>query len=260
MHDARMHTYRVQRVVEHAPQLKSFFLEVPFAADPGQFVDLWIPGVDEKPFSISDLQGTTLELSIKAVGVFTSRMMDVKVGDWLGVRGPFGHGFRTEEDSLLVGGGIGFAPLRFLARRLKEQGLRHRVAIGVRSKADLIFLDDLKGCALASEDGSIGEHGRVTQLVERMLDEAMPKLVCAAGPEAMLLAVGEVARRRGVPAQLCMERYMKCGVGICGQCCLDGPGLRVCVEGPVFDARDLEGVTELGKPHRAASGKRPDTG
>ncbi len=130
MPDARMRTFKVVRVVEHTPLLKSFYVEAPFAAEPGQFVNLWIPGVDEKPFSISDLAGGLLELSVKAVGSFTHRLMAVRVGDWLGIRGPLGRAFRLEDDSVLVGGGIGFAPLRFLARRLRDAGLRHRAVRG----------------------------------------------------------------------------------------------------------------------------------
>jgi dihydroorotate dehydrogenase electron transfer subunit len=252
-----MRTFKVVRVIEHAPLLKSFYVDAPFAAEPGQFVNLWIPGVDEKPFSISDLADGLLELSVKGLGSFTRRLMDVRPGDWLGIRGPHGSPFRLEDNSVLVGGGIGFAPLRFLARRLRDAGLKHRVAIGVRARDDLIFSTELTGYEIASEDGSVGELGRVTGVLEPMLDAARPRAIYAAGPEPMLLAVRDIAKQRGIPAQLSLERYMKCGVGLCGQCCLDGPGARVCVEGPVFEGSALEGVTELGAPHRTASGRRP---
>ena len=260
MPDARMHTYRVERVVEHGPALKSFYFRVPFVPLPGQFVNLWIPGVDEKPFSVSDVVDGQIELSVKAYGPFTQRLMQAQVGDFLGVRGPYGSSFSLEDDAFLVGGGIGLAPLRLLSRRLREKGLKHRMVIGLRSRSDLIFPDEFKGAEITSEDGSIGAKGLVTAALEPLLARERPRLFYIAGPERMLVAVMEQARRFGVEAQVSLERYMKCGVGLCGQCCLDGPGLRVCVEGPVFDAKRLEGVTDLGQPHRTASGRRVDTG
>ncbi|MBI5543250.1 MAG: hypothetical protein HY901_05140 [Deltaproteobacteria bacterium] len=126
---AKMRTLRVLEVVEHGPGLKSLYFEQPFEAEPGQFVNVWIPGVDEKPFSISDLSGGRLELSVKAYGAFSSRLLEARPGDYLGIRGPFGHGFRLESDAVLVAGGIGLAPIRFLSHRLTARGMAHRVVI-----------------------------------------------------------------------------------------------------------------------------------
>lgn len=254
---AKMRTLKVLEVVAHAPGLKSLYFEKPFEAGPGQFVNLWIPGVDEKPFSVSDLTATRMEVSVKAYGAFSTRLMETKAGELLGVRGPFGQGFELEPDGLLVAGGIGLAPVRFLAKRLAAAGLAHRTVVGVRSTSDLIFPAEYAGADLMSEDGSVGGKGLVTARVEAMLAERRPKVVYGAGPEKMLLAVRDLADRFDVPYQLSMERYMKCGFGLCGQCCMDGEGLRVCCEGPVFDREDLARITELGKPHRAASGRRP---
>jgi dihydroorotate dehydrogenase electron transfer subunit len=257
MPDARMQTFQVVRVVEHTPLLKSFYFKAPFEAQPGQFVNLWIPGVDEKPFSISDMFDGLLELSVKAIGPFTRRLMEVRAGDWLGIRGPYGTSFRVEESGVLAGGGIGLAPLKFLARRMREAGFKARTVVGLRSRSDLIFPDQFEGCDLASEDGSIGARGIITDLLEPLLEREPPRMLYAAGPERMLVAILEIARRRQIPTQVSLERYMKCGIGLCGQCCLDGTGFRVCVEGPVFDSDKLEGVTDLGEPHRLASGRRP---
>jgi dihydroorotate dehydrogenase electron transfer subunit len=257
MGEAKMHTYPVVRVVEHGPFLKSFYFQKHFHAEPGQFVNLWIPGVDEKPFSISDMDGELMELSVKAVGPFSRKLMEAKVGDWLGIRGPFGKGFSLERDSIVVGGGIGIAPLRFLRRRLEEKGLKHRVLWGLRTKADLIFPEELgRGAELMSEDGSVGGKGLVTERLEQMLERERPQLIYGAGPEPMLLAVLRIAEQRGIPYQLSFERYMKCGIGICGQCCMDGSGIRLCVEGPVLGPSEVAEVTDLGEPHRIASGRR----
>ncbi|HEY3446457.1 MAG TPA: dihydroorotate dehydrogenase electron transfer subunit [Myxococcales bacterium] len=255
---AKMRTQPVLEVVCHAPGLKSLYFEKPFEAEPGQFVNLWVPGVDEKPFSVSDLSGGRMEISVKAYGAFSTRLLEAKPGDFLGIRGPFGKGFELEADGLLVAGGIGLAPIRFLSKRLQAAGLEHRTVIGLRSRADLIFPDEYaSGADLMSEDGSVGGKGLVTGRLEAMLAERRPRVVYGAGPEKMLLAVRDLADRFQVPFQLSFERYMKCGFGLCGQCCLDGEGLRVCCEGPVFNREDLAKITELGKPHRTASGRRP---
>lgn len=254
---AKMRTLKVLEVVAHAPGLKSLYFEKPFEVQPGQFVNLWVPGVDEKPFSVSDLTGSRMEISVKAYGPFSTRLLETKAGEFLGVRGPFGQGFRLEPDGILVAGGIGLAPVRFLAKRLAVAGLAYRTVVGVRSKADLIFPAEHAGADLMSEDGSVGGKGLVTARLEAMLAERRPRVVYGAGPEKMLLAVRDLADRFEVPYQLSLERYMKCGFGLCGQCCMDGEGLRVCCEGPVFGREDLARITELGEPHRVASGRRP---
>jgi len=259
MPDAKMRTYPVVSVVSHGPGLKSFRFEKPFAAKPGQFVNVWLPEVGEKPISISELNEKELELTVKAVGPFTRRMMEVQAGDWLGLRGPYGSAFGLKPDALLVAGGVGLAPLRFLSRTMERAGWAHRLLVGIRTASELAFPADYRDRSwvrLASDDGSVGTQGLVTKLVEAAIEERRPRVICAAGPEPMLLAVRELALKAGIPHELSFERYMKCGVGICGQCCLDGEGLRMCVEGPVLDERQLQKVTELGKPHRSASGRR----
>ncbi|MBI5511864.1 MAG: dihydroorotate dehydrogenase electron transfer subunit [Deltaproteobacteria bacterium] len=254
---ALMRTFRVAKVTTHAPGLVSLYVEQTYPITPGQFVNLWIPGVDERPFSVSDVKDGLVEISVKALGPFSRRLVEVRRHDWLGVRGPFGTGFTAAEHGLLVGGGIGVAPLRFLDRVLAAQGLSRRLLFGVKSAAELIFPAAYAGTAeLWSDDGSLGERGLVTQGLERALAAAAPRVIYAAGPEPMLLAVLRLARAHQIPAQLSFERAMKCGFGICGQCCMDGAGLRVCVEGPVLTDLQLHQVTDLGLPRRGPSGRR----
>ncbi|MBN1944842.1 MAG: dihydroorotate dehydrogenase electron transfer subunit [Bradymonadales bacterium] len=255
-----MRTVRVKAIVEHGPGLKSFLLDGPIeSAAPGQFVMLWLPGIDEKPFSISDLGEAGLEISVKAVGPFTRALMEVSVGDYLGIRGPFGKGFRLADRTLLVGGGIGVAPLRFLYREMGRLRLSAWLVVGVRTAADLIFPDyfrSLPDCLIVSEDGSIGETGIVTDVIDRIIDQAGTTRLAAAGPEPMLVALRDLGERRGLKVELDLERYMKCGIGLCGLCCVDGSGVRLCVEGPVLSSAELRGVTDLGRPHRDATGRR----
>ncbi len=254
---ARLRSQPITQIVMHSPTLASLYVAQTFDVAPGQFVNVWLPGVDEKPISISAVRDGQLELSVKAIGPFTQRLMAAKAGDWLGIRGPFGNRFSTQENALLVAGGIGWAPLRFLEQTLRALGLGSRVLLGVRTRQELIFPDELPlGTELASDDGSLGRLGLVTDLLQARLEHERPRVIYGAGPEPMLLAVRSIAKTFGVPVELTFERYMKCGFGICGQCCMDGSGLRLCVEGPVLGEAQLQEITELGLAHRTASGRR----
>ena len=254
----QMHTYPVSAVRKHSFELATFYFERPFAVHPGQFVTVWLPGVDEKPISVSDVDGDRLELTVKAVGPFTRAMMAVGPGDFVGLRGPFGTGFTLQDNILLVAGGMGMAPMRFLARECHRKQLRTSLLVGARDATNLVFAEDFleAGARLFTDDGSMGTQGLVTQELAGLLAENTFRTVAACGPEPMLLAVLDAANRHGLECQLALERYMKCGIGICGQCCLDGSGLRVCKEGPVLTSRQLQNVAELGKPHRDATGRR----
>lgn len=255
-----MQTFPITDIVTHHDGLKSFYFKRPFTIKPGQFVTMWLPGVDEKPFSVSDMTDDSLEITVKAVGPFTKELMNRRKGEYVGLRGPFGKGFALKDDTLLVGGGIGMAPLRFLARGLGESNRRFRLLFGVRTAADLPFQKyyrSLEGCMIVSEDGSIGSKGLVTQFMDSIIEEGQIRHISAAGPERLLMAVRDLSESRHIPYELSFERYMKCGIGICGQCCMDGSGLRLCVDGPVLTAKKLAPITEIGHSHRTASGRRP---
>ena len=254
----RMASFPIFDVLEHNESLKSFYFTLPFRADPGQFVMLWLPGVDEKPFSVSAVLVGLTEITVRAVGPFTRRLMECRRGDRLGVRGPFGKGFPIEPGMVLAGGGMGIAPICHLARELGSRGLPFSLLLGARTGQDLIFVPDMMeaGAELFTEDGTVGRKGLVTDGLAEALRRDGVTGVCACGPEAMLAAVWRAAASAGVPCRLALERYMKCGIGVCGQCCLDVSGVRVCREGPVLGAEDLAWVTELGSAHRDASGMR----
>lgn len=253
----------VRRMVEHSAELKSFYVDDAAGGEPGQFVMLWLPGVDQKPISISDRCDGLLELTVKAVGHFSRALMGCGEGTLLGLRGPYGHGFELLDNALLVGGGCGVAPLRFLHRRLVENNLNPTLLMAGRTRRDVLFIDDLAASAeldaavqLCTDDGSGGRRGLVTEALDQVIEARRPAAVCAAGPEPMMVRVLEIARRHKKPIQLSIERYMKCGLGLCGSCCLDPEGLRVCVEGPVFDDAGLARIGELGQHHRDATGAR----
>ncbi|MBF0545476.1 MAG: dihydroorotate dehydrogenase electron transfer subunit [Candidatus Riflebacteria bacterium] len=254
-----MKTFQIQEINEYTETLKSFLLPKAFDVSPGQFVTLWIPGIDEKPFAISETTSSNFEITIRAVGTFTKRMMEMKKGDWIGIRGPFGNGFQLMGNTILVGGGCGNAPLKYLAQKLDEVKYDFTWIAGAKTSLELPFKDTLianKYWIPMTDDGTYGQKGFSTDPLEPLIIERSPSVIYGSGPEPMLLEIRKLAAKYQVPVQLSFERYMKCGIGICGQCCLDGSGLRLCVEGPVLDEKAMAAVTEWELPHRSASGKR----
>jgi dihydroorotate dehydrogenase electron transfer subunit len=216
------------------PTVKLLTLEGTLAAQPGQFVLVWLPGLNEKPFSLVDDDPVTL--AVARVGPFSSRLHVLEAGDYLWLRGPLGRGFDLVGDRmLLVGGGYGVAPLAFLAAR--ATAVRRKVAvIGAGTKGDLFFEDRLAeaGCetVLVTEDCSAGQGGLCTDVAETLLAQEDFDVLYGCGPEGMLDRLERVCQERGIPGQVSKEAYMRCGMGVCGSCERDG--LLVCTDGPVF--------------------------
>lgn len=232
-----MRTYPIAKVVRHSELYRTFVIEAPLEAEPGQFIMLWLPGGEEKPFTLSDCHDGRIEVTVHAVGPFTRRLMQLKEGELVGIRGPFGKGFSLLDNAFVVGGGCGIAPVRHLLRRLERTGLRFRACLGVRTATDLIFPEDYcnaNWCSVTSDDGSVGRHGKVTMGLAEAMAEFKPERVFVCGPEPMMNAVRDLAWAQGVSVEVAMERYMKCGIGICGSCMVEGTHSRVCADGPVF--------------------------
>jgi dihydroorotate dehydrogenase electron transfer subunit len=227
-------------------------------ARPGQFVMIKA-GVSaepplRRPFSILsvDAERETFALFVKAVGPGSRSLAAMAPGDAALCLGPLGRPFTAPpagEEALLVAGGYGVAPFRFLGEELRRTGGRARLFYGGRSAADLPLLDRLGGLGLvvvpATEDGSLGERGLVTAPLEAHLDEARgPARLYACGPEAMMHAVARIAAARSVEAEVSLDPWMGCGVGTCLGCVVrvqgeDEPRWKyrcACTEGPVFDA------------------------
>ncbi len=222
----------------------------PFPVRPGQFTFLWIPGGQEKPYSVSGATARRLAFTIRGVGPHSRALLAMQPGDLLGLRGPFGRPFTVGPGAVIVGGGIGAAPLRFLGHRLAAAHLPFRACLGARTASGLVHRAEFErwGARIATDDGTVGHAGPVTHLLEAMLEAAPAVLVQACGPEPMLRAVRRIAAARDVACELSFERMMKCGLGICGQCAVEGPGFRLCVEGPVLRDREADLALEPTDP------------
>lgn len=246
---------RILATNDESRTVRTFVLDTALEAEPGQFLMVWLPEAGERPISIMDPE--PLSLTVARVGPFSIAMHQKGAGDVVGWRGPFGKPFSLRgKRPLLIAGAYGSAPLYFLAKRLCEQGLETCLAIGARTGEELVLVDRFRdlGCTtvLATDRGDIGFQGYVTQaIVERLTEFDM---VYACGPEPMLYAVARMCWSAGVPAEVSLERYMKCGFGICGQCAMDDK--LVCRDGPVFDIEDLRDSRDFGHYTRNATGRR----
>jgi dihydroorotate dehydrogenase subfamily 1 len=253
----------IEEIRAETGNVKTFIVNAPGIvkeSTPGQFVMAWDPGVDEIPISIAFASsGGTLELAIADVGDCSHNLHQKQVGDFVGLRGPYGSGFTLNGKRIcMVAGGYGAAPLRFAAERARALAKEVVVLEGARCSTDLLYVTEFRklGCEVrvSTEDGSQGFCGMCTELFEELLasGEAFDQ-VLTCGPELMLTRVCELTRRRRIPTQVSVERIIKCSCGVCGAC--DLGGYRVCKDGPVFMAETLE-QTEFGRWKREKSGKR----
>lgn len=241
---------------------------------PGQFLMLRLAGVNDpligRPFAFYDVindeagQPHALDVVYLAKGKFTSRLVHARAGDRLTVWGPLGNGFSAAptQHLIMVAGGIGQTPFLVLAQEFlgrRTFGERRitpapkvTLCYGARTSAYLAGVDDFERAGvdvrIATDDGSRGYHGLVTQLLKQVLTEASPQhriVVC--GPEPMMAAVAKIAEDHRSACEVSLETPMACGIGICFTCVAkvrDPDGTwdykRTCVEGPVFDAAKIE--------------------
>jgi dihydroorotate dehydrogenase electron transfer subunit len=235
------------------------------APAPGQFAMLaaaerWGGGSDERPFlarafSVARHEDGSSQFLLEDVGPGTKRLCEVSPGERLWLAGPFGRGFSAPEDrrrAILVGGGVGIAPLAILQDELEHAGVPTKVLLGFRDGARVPGADLLRSAEIATDDGSAGHHGLVTALLESELAADPVATVYACGPSGMLEGVRALCERERVPAQLALESGMACGYGACYGCVVparDGRYLRVCVDGPVIDAALLDRVEEHAGAH-----------
>lgn len=224
-------------------------------AQPGQFVMAWLPGMDEKPMSISEVR-PNLQITIANAGPCSKKITECKVGDVLFLRGPFGKGFESKGKRwLLVGGGYGFAPLRFMARKGMDEGKEVEAVLGARSREALLLAAKCK-THITTDDGSEGVKGNVIVMMDKLLSEKKFDCVYSCGPEKMMKAVAICAKKHGVESQLLIERYMKCGFGVCGHCAMGE--FITCVDGPMMKGEDALENPEFGLFHKDRAGRKVD--
>jgi len=222
---------------------------------PGQFVmirlsDNYYPLL-RRPFSIHNLfqnehGSDCIELLYKVIGKGTLALSEYQPNQWIDILGPIGNGFclnKSHKKTILVSGGIGVAPMRFLAKCLLNNGSQCYVMNGGRTANDVLCTDSFQSLGIQVEiytdDGSAGTKGFVTDDLDMHINQQAPDIVYACGPQPMLSKVSEISKEMNVACQVSLETYMACGMGACLGCAVKSNDLKpsyfhVCADGPVF--------------------------
>ena len=221
---------------------------------PGQFVNIKVSEGFEpllrRPLSIHEVKKDKVKLFYEVIGRGTCILSARKPGELLDIIGPLGQGFDYSQQAnalgiknILIAGGMGVAPLFFLAQQIKAS--KPLVLIGAKTKRQILCAPEFKrlGCVLklATDDGSVGFKGRVTDLLKIVLEQVKPGKLFSCGPRPMLKAVSEIAQENKIPAQLSLEEHLACGIGACLGCVVSTKGgyKRVCKDGPIFFSEEL---------------------
>lgn len=258
---------------DEAQNIRTFAFEGTLNAKPGQFCMLWIPGFDEKPFSIARDYDGEIWLTICKVGPASEKLFELKKGDKIGLRGAFGHGFSiappldkegaggrfSPKNIILIGGGYGTAPLHNTGRAHQKNGHHVTMIIGARTK-NLVMHQNWSEQAgfrtlIATNDGSLGKEGFTTHILEDLIKTEKVDLVQTCGPEKMMKVIAQMCVEKGISCEVSIERYMKCGFGICGQCVTES-GEKMCQTGPVVPADKALTYQDFGLFHRGAEGQK----
>ena len=268
------HICTIERVVDETPTVRTLYFhdEVLANVKPGQFTMVWIPGVNELPMSVmTSPDFPEAGFTVRKRGESSTALYNLKIGDKIGVRGPYGNSFATENirvltdaKVLLIGGGTGLVPLmRYLDFLVNPaiNGASVTLLMGSKTKDEVFFEEKAKELIglntkltviPVTEDGSYGEKGYVTDVLEKLLQENTYDAIYTCGPELMMYKVVKLANEKGIFVQASLERMMKGGVGICGSCCVNED--LVCRDGTVFDGQHLAKNSEFGHFERTKSG------
>lgn len=273
-------TVKIKRIITECEGIKTLFFNMKeinlkdyISPKPGQFVMIWVPGVDEVPMSISSVDNEgNWSVTVKDIGECTNAIMNLKVGDVIGVRGPLGNCFYIPTDYskkiFIIGGGIGTAPLKFLATKLHKNDFNFIVIEGAKIGTELIFIDDFQTLDreysevfYCTDDGSYGLEGTTSETFEKIIkdyskDELSNALAYTCGPEKMMYEIYQISVKHNIEYYASLERIMRCGCGLCGLCALDPLGLLVCKDGPVFSSETLRKIEDFGNLKRDFSGKK----
>jgi dihydroorotate dehydrogenase electron transfer subunit len=259
---------QIEEIISETPTVKTLVFKDRLSsfAKPGQFLMIWIPRIEEIPMSvmINSKEGYAA-VTIRKFGVGSSALFDRKKGDLIGLRGPYGNRFilrKKYRKILIIGGGTGLVPLLRLVSFASKEKVRSTIVMGAKTKAEVFFEKITKNiirgnnCSVlvCTDDGSYGIKGTTVTLMSKLVRDESFDCVYTCGPELMMKAVLDISNQNSIPVQASLERYMKCGIGICGSCCLDSS--LVCQDGTVFDGRQLSKMLDFGFSYRDKDGQK----
>ena len=269
-------TTEIKSIIQETPQIKTFYVSFVIQGKapsviPGQFIIVWIPGIDEIPMAVSYiLDNGDIGFTVKDVGEATHALHEMKIGDIIGIRGPYGNGYHLKDGfSIIIGGGIGIASIRLLVQRALQKKPHHlMIVIGAQTATELLYLEEFQEILkpsqllICTDDGSHGKKGFVTPILEKDLTKIKEQAganaitVYACGPEIMLKSLLNVCNTHKLELEASLERFMRCGFGLCGLCVVDPLGIKICQNGPVLNSAILNELDDFGKFHRDVTGEK----
>ena len=244
---------KIITIIEDSYDTKTFEFQWDEKVSPGQFVMVWVPGMEEIPMSLSKTSRIK-SITVKGIGPDTKRLHELRLGDLIRLRGPYGKGFdlKKSKNILIIGGGVGTAAV---IPAVKETGAD--MIIGARTEKDLIMCEVAakytSNLWVSTDDGSKGFHGNTVQLMREKVAEKKYDMIIACGPEIMLKYLHMACVELDIDCQLSLERHMKCGAGVCGCCVIDDQ--RVCKDGPVFFRDEITNMKDFGGSKRDECGR-----
>ena len=258
----------IKETIEETPTVRTLVFRdvMSHRAKAGQFLMTWIPGIDEIPMSVMvHSKRNHAAVTIRRVGYGSTALYNKKVGEMLGIRGPYGNYFKIPSSiskALLVGGGTGLVPLMRLAKDLSQGQIYTTLIMGAKNKAEVFFeqvanellRETSHSVIVTTEDGSYGLKGKSTEAMSKIITLKEFDIIYTCGPELMMKEVFDIACRYSLPIQASLERHMKCGIGICASCCIDE--FLVCKDGTIFNEGQLSRIVDFGRACRDKSGKK----
>ncbi|MDR1169177.1 MAG: dihydroorotate dehydrogenase electron transfer subunit [Heliobacteriaceae bacterium] len=219
----------------------SFEPENPMEIKPGQFISILCGGLTlRRPFSAADFDGKEIAILFRRKGKGTNYLSGLKPGSEIDFIGALGNGFDVvDKKSLIIGAGIGIAPVSYLKKKL-DSGILVGAFMSKDEAPQGISFDEI-----ITNDGSAGKKGSILDHLENLIDNYKPEIIYACGPAVVLRAVGEAAQRHGADSQLAMEKVMACGIGVCKGCVIkvkrggEINNMTVCSDGPVFRGSEV---------------------
>lgn len=214
--------------------------------EPGEYISILCDGLTlRRPFSVADFSNGTLTVLMKMRGKGTQYIANLKKGDNVEFSAPLGNTFEIQnKKTLLIGAGIGVAPLFYLNKKLKEIGAQTYLAAGFLSKSD-IFDTIEKLDFISTDDGSNGNKGSICDYLEQLINEFKPEKLVSCAPHPVLKIVAQTAAKHGLECEVAMEKVMACGIGICRGCVIQVKkngkvqNATVCKDGPVFRGEEV---------------------
>ncbi len=259
---------RIEETIAETPTVKTLVFKdsLSYSAKPGQFLMIWIPRIEEIPMSvmINSNEGYAA-VTIRKFGIGSTALFERKKDDLIGLRGPYGNRFTLRKNYrkiLIIGGGTGLVPLLRLACLASKSNVESTIVMGARTKTEVLFEKITRRIIhgnnstllVCTDDGSYGIKGTTVSTMGKLVRNDFFDCVYTCGPELMMKAVVDLSNKISMPVQASLERYMKCGIGICGSCCLDSS--LVCQDGTVFDGRQLSKMLDFGISYRDKDGQK----